>query len=479
MLSDLKVLIIDDDEDDYFITSQYLEEIETINVSCNWSYNIKDAQEKLISNTYDLYFLDYRLGAKTGLELMMEAKQKGANKPIILLTGKGTKEIDKLAVENGAYDYLVKGELNSEKLERCLRYAIERYKSFKLINDNERKYRLIFENALSFIFTCDKLLHFSDCNPACEYLLGYSPAELKGSSFINLLEEADHDMFKALIQSKKNIKNLNLKLSTRHGNVKTGNVSLTYFETEDVEAHWQGIIYDETIRAQAEQEKIQSEKLEATYRLVRTLAHEIRNPLTNIGLSLEGLMEKGMEESQMTYVDIIKRGSRRINDIISELLNSAKAVELRPELVDLNDLVRDVLSIAQDRIELKNIKTSVSLFERPVVKTLDKEKFKIAILNLMVNAIEAMDKTDSLLTVSLSQNESATVILIKDNGSGMDESQLKKLFEPYFTTKKTGMGLGLVSTLNIIKSHKALIEVDSRPSQGTAFRVVFPEEAEA
>lgn len=474
MLSDLKILIIDDDEDDYFITSQYLEEIESINVSCDWCYNIKDAQQQLVSNTYDLYFLDYRLGARTGLELLKDAKQNGAFKPVILLTGKGTVEIDKQAVENGAYDYLVKSDLSSEKLERCLRYAIERYKSFKLINDNERKYRLIFENALSFIFTCDKLLHFSDCNPASEYLCGYTPEELKGTSFLNLLDEQDRNTLKIHLQDKKNISNLNVRLNTKHEEVKTGNLSLTYFEAEDVEPHWQGIIYDETMRAQAEQEKIQSEKLEATYRLVRTLAHEIRNPLTNIGLSIEGIMDKGLDEQQLPFVDIIKRGSKRINDIISELLNSSKAVELKPELVDLNQLLRDVLSIAQDRIELKSIETSVSLLNGPAVKLLDKEKFKIAILNLVVNAIEAMDKDQKLLQVSLTQNIDQTAITIKDNGSGMDEDQLKKLFEPYFTTKKTGMGLGLVSTLNIIKSHKAAIEVDSKPGVGTTFKVIFP-----
>lgn len=473
MLFDLKILIIDDDEDDYFITSQYLEEIETINISCNWSYNIKDALQKLISNQYDLYFLDYRLGAKTGLELLREAIELGAQKPIILLTGKGTREIDKLAVESGAYDYLIKSELTSEKLERCLRYAIERYKSFKLINDNEKKYRLIFENALSFIFTCDKLLHFSDCNSASEYLLGYSPQELKGISFLNFIEEADRDRLKELLASKKNIKNLNLRFITKHGDTKTGNISLTYFEPQDLEAHWQGIIYDETMRVQAEQEKIQSEKLEATYRLVRTLAHEIRNPLTNIGLSLEGLVDKGIEPSKMPYIDIIKRGSKRINDIISELLNSAKAVELKLELVDLNELIKEALAIAQDRIALKNIGTSITLLDFPVIKTLDKEKFKIALLNLMVNAVEAMDKEKGLLTVSLTKNLDQTSILIKDNGSGMSDDQLKKLFEPYFTTKKTGMGLGLVSTLNIIKSHKAVIEVDSKVNVGTTFKIVF------
>lgn len=473
MLSDLKILIIDDDEDDYFITSQYLEEIESINISCNWSYNIKDALQKLISNQYDLYFLDYRLGAKTGVELLQEAIELGAQKPIILLTGKGTREIDKLAVESGAYDYLIKSELTSEKLERCLRYAIERYKSFKLINDNEKKYRLIFENALSFIFTCDKLLHFGDCNSASEYLLGYTPQELKGISFLSFIEEGDRERIKELLALKKNIKNLNLRFKTKHGETKTGNISLTYFEPQDLEAHWQGIIYDETMRAQAEQEKIQSEKLEATYRLVRTLAHEIRNPLTNIGLSIEGLVDKGIEPAKMPYIDIIKRGSKRINDIISELLNSAKAVELKLELVDLNEIIKEALTIAQDRIALKNIETSISLLDFPVVKTLDKEKFKIALLNLMVNAVEAMDKEKGLLTVSLTKNLDQTCILIKDNGSGMSEDQLKKLYEPYFTTKKTGMGLGLVSTLNIIKSHKAVIEVDSKVNIGTTFKIVF------
>lgn len=468
------MLIIDDDEDDYFITSQYLHEIAAINVTCTWCYNIRDAQEKLLSNDYDLYFLDYRLGARTGLELLREAIAGGCFKPIVLLTGKGTPEIDKLAVVNGAYDYLIKSELTSEKLERCIRYAIERYKSFKTINDKEKKFRLIFENAVSFIFTCNELLHFSNSNPASEYFLGYTPEELTGNSLLSYIEASDEKTeFIRLVQQKKNIRSLNLRFLTKLGESRTGSLSLTYFEAGDLEPHWQGIIYDETMRLQAEQTKLQMEKLEATYRLVRTLAHEIRNPLTNIGLSIDGLLEKGLDSSQMPFVEIIRRGSKRINDIISELLQSSKAMELKPELVDLNELIREVLVIAQDRIELKNIRTNVSLLNFPVVKKLDKEKFKIAILNLVVNAIEAMDKQDSLLTVSLNKNLDQTIIQVKDNGQGIREEELKKLFEPYFTTKKSGMGLGLVSTLNIIKSHEAIIEVDSKPEVGTSFKVIF------
>jgi len=470
---DLKVLIIDDDEDDYFITSQYLQEIQSIPVICSWCYNINDAQEKLIANNYDLYFLDYRLGARTGLELLQEAIAAGTYKPIILLTGKGTVEIDKKAIELGAYDYLIKSELTSEKLERCIRYAFERYKSFKVINDKERKYRMIFENALSFIFTCDELLHFSECNPACSYLLGLSPSELQGTSILSYVWREDQDELINLLQRRKNIRNMNLRFVTSHDEVKTCNLTLTYFERNDIAPHWQGILFDETMRMQAEQTKLQLEKLEATYRLVRTLAHEIRNPLTNIGLALEGLEEPGLSSDQTPYTDIIQRSAGRINGIINELLKSSKAIELRPESVDLNELIRDVMTIAQDRIDLKHIHTEILYSEIPVVRELDREKFKIAILNLVVNAVEAMEGQGGHLTVSLSQQNDQTSITVKDNGSGIKDDELKKLFEPYFTTKKTGMGLGLVSTLNILKSHKAGIEVESRPAFGTVFKIVF------
>ena len=444
-------------------------------ITCTWCFNISEAQQKLKSNNYDIYFLDYRLGAKTGLELLKEAIAAGAFKPIILLTGKGTPEIDNQAVTAGAYDYLIKGEINSEKLERCLRYAMERYKSFKLINDNEKKFRLIFENALSFIFTCNEQLIFNDCNPAAEYLLGHPPEELKGTSILRYIEPGFKNYFIKQIQARKNIRNLNLRFITRSGEIKSGNVSLTYFENENLEVFWQGIIYDETLRLQSEQNKLQSQKIDATYRLVRTLAHEIRNPLTNIGLSIEALKET-LSNAPNSYIDIITRGYKRINEILSDLLQSSKTVELKRELISLKTLLEEVIENSKDRIKLKGVNVSFHHPDFPVVKLLDKEKFKIALSNLLVNAIEAMDKEENLLSVSLFKTIEQTVIQIKDNGKGINEEELKRLFEPYFTTKKSGMGLGLISTLNIIKSHNAVIEVASEYTKGSTFKVVFYEE---
>jgi len=475
MLQNLKVLIIDDDEDDYFITHQYLLEIESMVVNCDWCYRINEALQKLKSNTYDIYFMDYRLGARTGLDLMREAIASGCSKPVILLTGKGTPEIDKLAMESGAYDYLIKSEINTEKMERCLRYAMERYKNFKLINDNEKKFRLIFENALSFIFTCGESLVFNECNPAAEYFLNYTPSELKGTSLLRYIEPSYKEQFIRQVQARKNIRNLHIKFVSKQGEVKSGNMSLTYFEDENLAVHWQGIVYDETLRLQNEKNKLQAQKIDATYRLVRTLAHEIRNPLTNIGLSAEA-MDTPKESEQQSYLEIIKRSYARINDILSELLQSSQTVEIKPELVDLNFLLRDVLEQADDRRALKNIRIHLVVPDFPVVKILDREKFKIAILNLVVNAIEATEQDKGEIELQLIKNLDHTIITVKDNGHGIQPDDVKRLFEPYYSTKKSGTGLGLVSTLNIVKSHNAIIEVETTYLQGTTFKVVFPEQ---
>lgn len=469
----IKTLIIDDDEDDFFITSQYLKEISEFNIESSWSYNIIDAQAKLKSNEFDLYLVDYRLGARTGLDLLKEAVAGGCSKPIILLTGKGNTEIDKRAVEAGAYDYLVKSELNADKLERCIRYANERYKSFKIIKDNEKKYRLIFENAISFIFTCDPSMKILECNNASEYFTEYKPQELKNTSFLNLIDPADLEAVNKRINQKRNISDLKINFQTKSDRSKLGSLNLNYFESPESGAYWQGIIYDESIRTQAEQAKMHSEKVEATYRLISTLAHEIRNPLTNIGLSVGGMIDEGINESQKTYADIIQRSSTRINDIITELLNSSKAIELKFELLDLNDLLREVVQIAHDSSQLNKVEVRVNYWDYPIVKPIDKDKFKIALLNLIFNAIEASDKENGLLKISIEQNLENTVIVLEDNGSGIKDEDLKKLFEPYFTTKKTGVGLGLVATLNIIKSHKAKIDVQSKVGVGTTFKIIF------
>src|SRR3954469_14048685 len=173
-----RILIVDDDEDDFFITSEYIKNIPNNNFLADWSYNYNDALKKLISNEYDIYFVDYRLGIKTGMDLLNDAIKRGCEAPIILLTGKGTQEIDVKAMESGAYDYLIKSELNTEKLERCIRYSLERAASIQALKANERRCRSIFEKSKDVVFITTSDFNITDINYAATELLDYELEEI-------------------------------------------------------------------------------------------------------------------------------------------------------------------------------------------------------------------------------------------------------------------------------------------------------------
>ena len=104
----------------------------------------------------------------------------------------------------------------------------------------------------------------------------------------------------------------------------------------------------------------------------------------------------------------------------------------------------------------------------------DKEKLKLALMNIVINAIEAMEDKAGQLSISLNRADGFADLVITDNGCGISEENISRLFEPYFTQKRNGMGLGLAFTLNILQAHKANIDVASKPGKGTSFTITFP-----
>src|SRR5215211_2777254 len=185
----VKILIIDDDEDDFFITSEYLKQIQEYQLQLDWCYRFNDAVQHLQQRKYDMYFVDYRLGAKTGLDFLKEAVRLGCEEPIVLLTGKGNKDVDIEAMQMGATDYLVKTELTTDKLERCIRYALERTAYLKALRANEKKYRNIFQLSKDAVFIADKSLGFRDMNQATSVLLGYEREELIRMNVFDLVPD--------------------------------------------------------------------------------------------------------------------------------------------------------------------------------------------------------------------------------------------------------------------------------------------------
>lgn len=216
------------------------------------------------------------------------------------------------------------------------------------------------------------------------------------------------------------------------------------------------------------------EKFAVTGRIARTIAHEVRNPLTNINLATEHLRSEIAPAADIDILfDMISRNSNRINELINDLLNSTKASQLNFVKVNINDIVDQSLSFAQDRIDLKGIKVIKKYTQDLCPVLVDIEKINIAFLNLIVNAIEAMEDNKGILTISTEDKNNRCVVTFNDNGKGMNKDSLTKLFEPYFTTKEKGNGLGLTNTQNIILSHHATIYADSTEGIGSSFIVSF------
>lgn len=216
------------------------------------------------------------------------------------------------------------------------------------------------------------------------------------------------------------------------------------------------------------------EKFAVTGRISRTIAHEVRNPLTNINLATEHLRSEmqSLPETEMLF-DMISRNSNRINELINDLLNSTKAAQLNFTRVNINDILDQSLGFAQDRIDLKKIKVIKNYAAGLPQIMADVEKINIAFLNIIVNAVEAIESDKGMLTITSEDKNGRCVITISDNGKGMDKESLTKLFEPYFTTKENGTGLGLTNTQNIILSHHANIYAESEEGKGASFTISF------
>ena len=217
------------------------------------------------------------------------------------------------------------------------------------------------------------------------------------------------------------------------------------------------------------------EKFAATGRMASTMAHEIKNPLNNIILSLEHLRDNpANDEMTVNLIDIINRNSSRINLLITDLLNSTRFLELTFTAASINELLDETLETAKDRIQLSNIKVIKHYDPKICNVSVDTERIKIALLNIIINAIEAIEGDNGVIEIKTEAMDDSCVITISDNGQGMDQKALSKLFEPFITSKTNGTGLGLTNAQNIIMNHKGSINVESTLSKGSTFIIHLP-----
>lgn len=472
----LKILVVEDDEDDFILISDYFKNISAWKFEITWVQRYAAAIDELCSKQYTLCFCDYRLGAKNGIDLIKDVLAKNTATPIILLTGKGNYNIDIEATRAGAFDYLIKADLDEDKLERTIRYTLERIHNLQKIQESERRYRSIFEKSKDIVFIAKPDTTITTLNYAVTDILAYAVEDCVGKKLITFLKNpADIEYFISMVKVDGEIDNFELEFITAQNELKTCLISASLETDSNNEHYMQGIIHDITDLKKAEKASLQAEKLAASGRFIRTLAHEVRNPLSNIKLAVENLLQTTVNEDDHFYLDIIHRNGQRINDLVTELLQSSRPADMNMEFISLNDLVDKVIASVEDKLLLRNIRLNATFDENDAMIKADASKLEMGILNILVNAIEAVpDETGLIEVTTLSQSKQAQ-LNISDNGCGISPENKEKLFEPYFTSKRNGIGLGLATTLNILQSHNARIDVQSQLEQGTTFTIIFPQ----
>ena len=224
--------------------------------------------------------------------------------------------------------------------------------------------------------------------------------------------------------------------------------------------------------------KLHPEKIEKILqkdpnKFTTVLAHEIRNPLTNINLSIQLIENEMKNESLKIYVDIIKRSSIRINELLNEVLKYHPDDKVNVENYCIHQLLDEVLEMTGDSIALKNITVKSAYSDQSCRVTMNRSKMKIALTNIIINAIDAMVFHKGVLKLTTTTDNDSFTLRIEDNGCGISKKNLKRIFKPYFTNKPGGIGLGLSATYQILAANNIGITVESVEGEGTSFILLF------
>jgi two-component system sensor histidine kinase HydH len=224
-----------------------------------------------------------------------------------------------------------------------------------------------------------------------------------------------------------------------------------------------------------EAQLIRSEKLAALGQLAAGFAHEIRNPLTSINILIHSLMEKSFDKAHHREdLRVIEEEIQRINNIVDQFLQFAKPVPPLFKNVHILPVVEETLQLLKPQIEKQRISLQRDLQALPSL-IMDREQMKQAILNLLLNAIQAMPEGGVLrLNGQVLEDNRWIQLSIQDSGMGIAPEDMKKLFDPFFSTKEGGVGLGLSIAHRIIDQHRGKIEIRSVPGQGTTLTLWLP-----
>lgn len=380
------------------------------------------------------------------------------------------------------------GKRLSLKLQKLGRDQLEQLLNAKIIETDF--FNSVFESLATGLIICDSEFHLMMANKSAERYIPFSTSlseSINRKYFIwEVIQDKDIKTFiLETSQLQKNNASKEFTLETSGGSIRFIEITLLPF----IQNHKLigNIITIDDITEKRNQEVLlrRMENLTNLTSVAANLAHDIKNPLGSISIHIQ-LLQKLIQKARTSdnllpeekhieeRLDIINEEIGRLNGIVVDFLFAVRPINPELKLVDPNEILTQALDFCLPELTENNITLEKDLVSNPPRLLIDEKLFRQIILNLTQNAQAALTGTEKTIKVETKLKNDNFLFLFQDNGTGMDKKTSEKIFEPYFTTKTTGTGLGLTMVYKIIKEFGGDIQVHSKLGKGTLFTIILP-----
>ncbi|MGR3319370.1 MAG: PAS domain-containing hybrid sensor histidine kinase/response regulator [Candidatus Anammoxibacter sp.] len=370
----------------------------------------------------------------------------------------------------------------------------ERMRAEEDAHKSDRRFARMLEVSEDAIVSIDEGQKIIIFNKGAERVFGYTADEIRGKTIETLIPERFRTNHKKNVEDFGRSETESVRLNDRQydlfGRKKNGDefpaeISISKFE-EDGKMIFTAVVHDITLRRKMEEEAFKAQKLESVGILAGGIAHDFNNILTailgNTNLA-DILIKTGDRDKATEALSNIERASVRARDLTQQLLTFSKGGTPVKNTVSITGIIKESSGFA---LKGSNVKCEFSITEDLWPVEVDEGQINQVINNIVINAEQVMPhggtlkidaknvtKVDKELVTAL-KNRKHIKISITDQGSGIKKEHLPNIFDPYFTTKQTGSGLGLASSYSIIKKHGGIITVESEPGVGSTFHIYLP-----
>ena len=408
-------------------------------------------------------------------ELAEATGQVAAGNLHVRIEGEGEDEIGMLVA---SFNKMTKDLLSNQL---ALSEANEGLTRTNLELEQRRRYmEIVLRNVTAGVISVDKSGILTTVNTSAERLLNISPDKVKGHHFREVLRPEQLDIIKGLLRdmvnSKKDTisKQVDIRLKDRK---LTLLINLSVMRDENGDFLGTVVVFDDLTQL------MKAQRMAAWREVARRIAHEIKNPLTPIKLSAQRLRKRYLSrfgEDEKVFDEctgMIIKSVDELKTLVDEFSSFARMPAAQPTPNDLNEIIREALTLYQEAH--RNVAFAFLPDEEIPLLRLDRDQIKRVLINLLDNAIAALDgEGDIRIETRFDQELRMATLTVADTGHGIAPEDKPRLFEPYFSTKKSGTGLGLAIVTTIVSDHGGFIRVKDNEPKGTVFIIEFPASGE-